>query len=327
MAIVVHGAWLLRVCGLALAVWYICAMILKHLAVFAVLVAVWQAQVPAGAQTSAQPAKSQVSQTTPVSTPTGATANPAANPAPKSDCQSGPCDYQPPHITIATPAPAPAPWPLQERIAWGARILLALLGYAGIMMALSLLKKIERQGKHVETAAQAAADSAQAALLHSQAILHAERPWVLVTVAASPSIENGFNVIATNRGRSPARVVSMVQETRIAVDEAHMPGIPEFKKDDEELPPVSIILLPGEVTTIKSFCRDDVKGLCATEEKLRRIENWEERIFLYGKVVYKDLLAPIQEAPHQTGWCCRYIHGRQKSGLVVAGTQEYNLHT
>jgi hypothetical protein len=119
----------------------------------------------------------------------------------------------------------------------------------------------------------------------------------------------------------------MVQETRIAVDEAHMPGIPEFKQDDEELPPVSIILLPGEATTIRSFCRDDVKGLCATEEKLHRIENWEERIFLYGKVVYKDLLAPIKDAPHQTGWCCRYIHGRQKSGLVVAGTQEYNLHT
>ena len=302
-------------------------MILKHLALFAVIVAVSQSQIPAGAQTSAQPAKSQVAQTSPAAVPTGTAANPAANPSPKPDCQSGPCDYQPPHITIATPAPAPAPWPLQDRITWGATILLALLGYAGIMMALSILKKIERQGKYAETAAQAAADSAQAALLHAQAILHAERPWVLVTVAASPSIENGFNVIATNRGRSPARVVAMAQETRITVDEAHLPGIPEFKPDDEELPPVSIILLPGEVTTLKSFCRDDVKGLCATEEKLRRIENWEERIFLYGKVVYKDLLAPIQDAPHQTGWCCRYIHGRQKSGLVVAGTQEYNLHT
>jgi hypothetical protein len=327
VVIVVRGAWLLRVCGLARAMWYICAMILKHLAVFAVFVAISYGPMPAGAQTSAQPAASQGTQASPATAPAGATANTASGPAAKSDCQSGPCDYQPPHITIATPAPAPALWPLQERIAWGANILLALLGYAGIMMALSILRKIERQGKHVETAAQAAADSAQAALLHAQAILHAERPWVLVTVAPSPSIENGFTVMATNRGRSPARIVALAHETRIAVDEAHMPGIPEFKPDDEEVPPVSIILLPGEMTTIKSFCRDDVKGFCASEERLRKIENWEERIFLYGKVVYKDLLAPIQEAPHQTGWCCRYIHGRQKSGLVIAGTQEYNLHT
>ena len=40
----------------------------------------------------------------------------------------------------------------------------------------------------LETAATAAAESAQAALLHAQAILHAERPWMLVTVAPSPSI-------------------------------------------------------------------------------------------------------------------------------------------
>ncbi len=150
---------------------------------------------------------------------------------------------------------------------------------------------------------------------------------MLVTVAPSPSIENGFTVIATNRGRSPARVVGMAKETRIAADEAHLPGIPEYTPEDPEMPAVSIILLPGELTNIKSFSRDDVKGLCGSEEKLRRIENWEERIFFFGKVDYKDLMEPTEETAHETGWCCRYIHGRQGSGLVMAGTQEYNLHT
>ena len=172
-------------------------------------------------------------------------------------------------LTIATPAPAPAPWPLQDRIAWGANVLLAVLGYAGIMMALSMLKKIERQTKYVETAATAAAESAQAALLQSQFIRHAERPWVLVTVVASPSVENGFTVIATNRGRSPARLVSIANEFRMAVGESKLPGIPEFSPVDPELPPVSIILLPGELTTIKSFSRDEVKAVCGSEEALR----------------------------------------------------------
>jgi hypothetical protein len=247
--------------------------------------------------------------------------------ASKTDCLSSPCDYQPSHITIATPAPAPAPWPVQDRIAWGANVLLALLGYAGIMLGLQLLKKIERQTKFMETAATAAAESAQAALHYAQAILNAERPWVLITVAPSPSVENGFTIMATNRGRSPARIIAVAEQTMIAKDETHLPSVPEYKTGVPEAPPVSIILLPGEFTSIKSFSRDDVKGLCASEDALQRIENWEERIFIYGKVVYRDLMAPDESPDHQTAWCCRYIHGRQKSGLVVAGPQKYNLHS
>ena len=310
-------------------------MIPKELAVLAILLAVPQAQLAASGQVSdhtAAKGPTQVAVATPASTPAanqvaGQTANPAGIPAASKDCQSGPCDYQPPHITIATPAPAPAPWPLQERIAWGANVLLALVGYAGIMLALSTLKKIERQTKYGEMAATAAADSAQAALIHAQAILNAERPWVLVTVAPSPSIQNGFTVMATNRGRSPARVVGLANEMRISTGEAQLPGIPEYAPVDEEMPAVSIILLPGEFTTIKSFCRDDVKGVCESEEQFRRIENWEERIFLYGKIEYRNLMAPTDEAAHESRWCCRYIHGRQGSGLVMAGTQEYNVHT
>ena len=302
-------------------------MLSKNLVVFTLLLAATPAQLPVYGQTSPASHPAAASSTPSVPGPASAATPSAAGSAARTDCEGGTCDYSPPHITVATAAPAPAPWPLQDRIAWGANILLALLGYAGIMMALSYLKKAERQARYVEVAANAAADSAQAALALAQGIFNAERPWILVTVTPSPSIENGFTVIATNRGRSPARLVGISNETRFAVNEAQMPGIPEFKPEDPEMPPVSIILLPGEFTSLKSFSRDDVKGLCETEEKLRRIENWEERIFLYGKVIYKDLMTPMDAAPHESSWCCRYIHGRQKSGLVMAGTQEYNMHT
>ncbi len=81
------------------------------------------------------------------------------------------------------------------------------------------------------------------------------------------------------------------------------------------------------MTSVKTFCRADVKELCGSEEGLQPIENWEERIFLYGKVVDRNLMALPDDPAHETNWCCRYIHGRQRSGLVVAGTQEYNVHT
>jgi hypothetical protein len=321
------------------AVCYICAMISKGLMLLAILSAL--VQTPQAASQLSHPVSSQPGAKTPAqvsppapSTADTATPTAATTPGTPTNCEGAGCDYQPAHITVATPAPAPAPWPVQDRIAWGANVLLALLGYAGIMLGIQTLKKIERQSKYSESAAEiaaksaeAASKSAEAALLHAQAIINAERPWVLITIVPSRSIENGFTVIATNRGRGPAQVVAASEETRIAIDESHLSALPEFKAEDAETPFVSIILLPGEFMNLKSFCRDDVKALCGSDEAFRRIENWEERIFLYGRVTYRDLAAPTDRPAHETGWCCRYIHGRQKSGLVMAGSHEYNAHT
>lgn len=312
-------------------------MLLKHLAVVAIFLVTAQRTLQAqtassGQQTGPTSAKAQTVPAARAPAPASAAAqgNPtpgAVNSAAKTDCQSGPCDYQMPHITVATAAPAPAPWPLQDRITWGANVLLALLGYAGIVLAVSVLKKIERQTKYGEMAALAAQEAAEAALLQAKSIVQAERPWILIHVAPSPTVENGFTVIATNRGRSPARVMSTADELRIAKDETQLPGIPEYTPVDPDVPPVTMILLPGEFATIKAFCRDDVKAVSGSADGLQRIENWEARIFLYGKVIYRDLMEPAEAAAHETSWCCRYIHGRQKSGLVMAGTLEYNQHT
>jgi len=316
-------------------------MVLKGLALIAVLVALPQAQMTAagqtggysGAKSPATPASTPMTpQPSIASTPSTSypsTIMPAAGQGVRTDCEGGTCDYQTPRISVSNPAPVVSAWPVQDRIAWATNVLLVIVGYAGILLALSTLRKIERQTRYGEAAAAAAADCAQAALLHAQAILNAERPWVLITVMPSRTTENGFVVTATNRGRSPARILSTVEETRLAADEAQLPTVPEYRAHEPEpdAPPLSMILLPGEFTGIKSFSRDDVRGICETEEGMQRIENWEERIFLYGKVVYSDLMEPPGEPTHETAWCCRYIHGKQKSGLVMAGPPDYSVHT
>jgi hypothetical protein len=267
---------------------------------------------PASAGTSSLPASSN----------TGNSANSGAP-----NCAEEPCDAQPAHITIATPAPAPAPWLLPDRIAWVARILLAVLGYVGIILALSTLKKIERQSHYAEVTAQAAADSAQAALLHAQAIIRAERPWILITVEPSRGADNTFTVTATNRGRGPARIVSTIDKITSAVDQTHLPEQPEFDEVSPSTALSSVVLLPAESTGIKTFSRDEVKSFCGSDEKLKRVEKWEELILLYGKVIYRDLMQVGEGETHETSWCCWYIHGRQKSGMVMAGPPAYNMHT
>ncbi|HLI03898.1 MAG TPA: hypothetical protein VKU93_06470 [Terracidiphilus sp.] len=247
-------------------------------------------------------------------------------PNPAGQCADGSCDLQPQHISIATPAPAPAPWTWQQRVAWAANLVLAALGYAAILMALALLRKIERQTRYAEETAQAAAQTAHAALTYAQAITRAERPWILMSVRPSQTIENGFSVVATNRGRGPARVLRMVDEVIIAVDEERLPAAPVYRKEPVA-PADPMILLPGESTEIAAFSRADVQRVAESREQLERIEKWEEKIFLYGNLQYRNLTAPEDAEAHESSWLCWYIHGRQKSGMVMAGPPAYNRHT
>ncbi len=301
-------------------------MRLKGLAIFAVLLALTQAPAADAAQTGGQGGVTRPAP--PVSVSTANVPQETASPAPKADVEGGIQDFRPQHIGVANPPPAAHPgWTWQEKVSWAANLVLVILGYAGIMLALSLLRKIDRQMGYVETAAEAAAASSHAALMTAQAILHAERSWILISVEPSPSAENCFSIMATNRGRTPARIIDTAEMTRIALDEEHLPGTPEYGEEKPGAPFTPIILLPGESTAIKPFCRADARGLCDSEERYRRIETWEEKIFLFGKVIYRDLTAPVDSEAHETNWCCWYIHGRQNSGLVIAGPPEYNTHT
>jgi hypothetical protein len=312
---------------------YICAMILKNLALAAALL--FLACAPAMATAQAAKPKSTTHPTTEPSTtqnPASPEASPVSGPGagssvPNSDCQGSGCDAPPtPHITIATPAPAPAPWPVQERISWVANLILVLIVYFGVMLGYSALRKIERQAHVVEVAAQSAADSAKAVLLLAQAQERAERPWIMVTAEPDPGIRDCFSVMATNRGHSPTKIVTLVDSIATANDETQLPTEPVYHAEPRA-PRDPILLLPGESRKIKSFRRDDVQTVCNNPEDLRRVEDWEVKIFLYGKVAYADLRVPEDAEPHETSWCCWYIHGRQNSGMVMAGPLEYNRHT
>ena len=260
-------------------------------------------------------------------TPKIADSQDATAPAHGADGEASSPVSQPPRVTVVNPPVTPLPWTLHDRILWGAYLVLAIVGYIGVMLAISLLRKIDRQTGYAEVAADAAAASAQAALLNAKAVIHAERPWILITVEPSRSSENSFTIVATNRGRTPGTVIATEEATSIVIDEKSLPSTPEYKNEKPAPALAPIILLPGEFTALKQFCRDDVKGLCDSEERFKRIETWEEKVFLYGKVIYRDLIAPSDDQVHETNWCCWYIHGRQNSGMVIAGPLEYHLHT
>ncbi len=309
--------------------WYICAMVIRGFAVFTLLFAISLASVRGSGQ-AAGPAGDHRSNANPAGAnrasgqPSTSASQAAAGSA---DCNGGPCDEQQPRMIVNLPPPAPVTWTLHDKLLWVAYLVFAFLGYAGIMVALSTLKKIERQTAAAESASSAARDSAHAALLMARSLIDSERPWITISVEPSRIGENHFNVLATNRGRSPATITETLEFNQVAVEESHLAIVPEYRNEKHADPPAPIILLPGESVRIKTFGRDDLKGVCKSEETLKRVQSWEEKLFLCGKVVYRDLLAPLDNQLHETTWCCWYIHGRQKSGLVMAGPPRYNLHT
>ncbi len=282
----------------------------------------------AAGQASQYPASSGIARPSTTATPSASRASSAsAVPGDEGTPDNGSAEEQPAHIAIATPAPAPSPWPWQDRIAWAANLVLVVLGYAGILLALSVLRKIEQQMQYAEAAAQAATESAQTVLIHAKAIERAERPWILVTAEPSRRVENRFILTATNRGRGPARILSSVEMITVERDQGSLPAEPSYEEAEQNPSLNGVILLPGESTPIKIFGRDDLRRVCGTEERLRRVERWEEEIFLYGQIIYENLIATSDLPAHETGWCCGYIHGAQNSGMEMTGPPAYNRHT
>jgi len=232
----------------------------------------------------------------------------------------------PPQIIVNPPPPVVPPWTWRERVAWGANIVLAVLGYVGIMLFLRMLKSIERNTAASAATAQAAVDTAQATLEQTQLLLEAERPWIVVRVEASLTKENSFRVMATNRGRTPARIVSLVDRVEVAADETGLPANPEYDGTKTAARPEPIVLLPSESVSIKTFGRDDARTVCKTPEEFEKVELWEKNIFLHGRVTYRDMTSSTDSEPFVTNWCYWYIHGDKKSALTIAGTPEYNKH-
>ncbi len=241
------------------------------------------------------------------------------------DPAQSPLPAQPQQIVV-TPSPSqPAPWTWHDQVLWGALLVLVILGYIGVLLALRILKNIQRQTEFGVSAAQAALQCANAALESSQAIVDSGRPWIVITVEPFLTVDHGFKVMATNRGRTPARILAKADCIKVATDETKLPATPDFDSGKSATPFEPIILLPGESAGIRPFRRADVRSFCASEEQFKRLEKWEEKLFIYGRVIYRDLISPMDQPNHETDWCCWYVYG-DKDALVIAGPPEYNKH-
>jgi hypothetical protein len=129
----------------------------------------------------------------------------------KTESQKAPGGYQNTAVNIANSAPVPESWPLHDRIAWGAGLILVLAGIAGTGIGVCTLWVLRRQTKANWAAA-------KAALKQANHIVTSERAWVLVckialTAGAIDHLEGSKQCFVScagkNYGKTPARVLGM----------------------------------------------------------------------------------------------------------------------
>jgi len=162
---------------------------------------------------------------------------------------------------------------------------LCIIGFFGIVIAVSTLKKIERQIRVAEA--------------DTQAMVRAERPWIVIDVE-SPS-PNQFNFIATNTGRTPADVKSIWANAIITKRGDTLEIPPEEKTSDSLLsnPPCLIPPTAGQVVFRCNIDQMEKAGVFG--RNMTFAQGFVELRF-YGRIIYSDVLQPESAIPHETKW-------------------------
>lgn len=149
-------------------------------------------------------------------------------------------------------------------------------------------------------AVKAAKDNAKAALLNAQAVINAERPWLLVSIKAHTSDPKTFIVQAYNAGRTPAEL----QEGHCAFEKHPLNFIPKEDFRDPFLLPMQSLIVSKD-----SFPIFVISPGMLVEQAEREGRGIDPQPYVFGRILYwgvfSDRTAPGAK-PYETRWIFRY---------------------
>lgn len=166
----------------------------------------------------------------------------------------------------------------------------------------------------------AAKASADTALLHAQAIINSERPWLFITINKPVQIPWQTNVVftATNQGRTPAEVIMWQVEWAYRESEHKWEQTPSYSMQGSEFV-YKKYLAKGDAFEVFEFNCRDIFNDDSWQEHLKT----RRRLTFYGHVVYRDL---ITRDEHETRFCY-WLSPAEWVGLIAGGPSEYHKHT
>lgn len=203
------------------------------------------------------------------------------------------------------------------------------ISLALVVVALGTGCVIGWQSWETRKAARGAQVAADAALLNAQAFINAERPWILVKAEMAKRWEAGtwYQVVAVNKGRTPAEVISHAENCIVIGIVDSLPNIAEYGKTEPY--PSPQIIVPGESVVIGEITEYSLVGKNVAD--ITRFRNMETEGYVYGSIIYRDLLGrPDAAKLYETRWCFS-VHTCGVQELLVMeygwGGTEYTRHT
>ncbi len=194
---------------------------------------------------------------------------------------------------------------------------LVIVGIWAARIAIGTLEQIREETKH-------SGELTKTALLHAQAVINTERPWMLVEYEwqKTEGLE-GIGFYTINKGETPAEIVEAYFERDI------LPCIP----DKLPIPPQykSPILIPkrGDNLMVKGE-RWDLNAVPIHPEswidnsmKRDAVSNALEFVYSYGVIIYRDMLHESSDNAglHYTRFC--FVYNVFLKTLFPTGPLEY----
>ncbi len=193
---------------------------------------------------------------------------------------------------------------------WSNWVLAGLASWAGYV-ALRTLGAIKRQAEEMKAQTALSGKAASAALLNAQALINAERGWMVAQIESEtiPNLEGTrlipFSVRCRNNGRTPAFLLEMGNHGVVLPREQPL--------SEERLPwdSCNIDVWPGEGMPLQPndfVLRHNYSTVAPDGQKIHRGLDW---LWVYGYIKYRDAFGN----EHETRYCFLWDNVHNVSGF------------
>jgi hypothetical protein len=279
-------------------------IMLKWLAILAVIFAVTQAPVPVSGQTSDKATHGSAKKEDGANTgkkpllPSRAVIKPNASaPAPKTDSSEQHGENQQNAVSIVETPSVPVVWSWHDEIAWGVNLALAGFAAFGVCIAIKTLKTVKRQ-------TEAAMIAAKASFRQANHIITSERAWIVVKsefpdglIAGRQDTVMRFQWTIHNVGKTPARLVEFDAIASRAEWKIPFPDPPRYVGSPRRFN--NLLLTPNDSFAINWM----IEGDSLSSDEVAQVKGAIELMMItHGYVKYLDAFG----REHITRFCQRY---------------------
>lgn len=193
----------------------------------------------------------------------------------------------------------------------------SFIAIVGTVVAVCTLIAIRDEAKKIQ-------DVAKAASLNAQAVINAERPWLVIATFFDKDRPELCRFGCRNQGNTPAKIISVSAQIGFIDRPDHLPVSPGYSSP-VAMPDLTLIVSTDSFPIGHGVNpRSVIQG---TEHEVLVLSAREFLVY-FGNVIYRDTLYPesSREGLHETRWCFIYQLGGDKM-FLRGGPAEYNRYT